>query len=466
MHKQDTVKNANKVNRVLILFVASLGLFISPFMVSAVNVILRPIEKEFGMNAILLNWVATSYLLAAAVFLVPFGRLADIYGRKKMYVLGIAIFTAASLLCAISQSSAMFISFRAVQGLGSAMILGTGVAILTSAFPAEERGRVLGISVAVVYLGLSLGPFLGGILTNGFGWRSIFLVNVPFGVAAVLFALYKLKGQEWAEARGEKFDLTGSLIYGISLSTIMYGFSMLPRFLGYFLIALGMVGILIFGIYEAKIKSPVLNTALFLKNKVFLFSCIATLINYSATFAVGYLLSLYLQYAKDFDSRMVGIILVVQPVVQVIFSPLAGKFSDKKKPQIIASMGMVLTTLGLFPLIFLSKDTSLLFIMGCLIILGLGLALFSSPNTNAIMTSVERKFYGVASGIIGTMRLVGQMLSMGIVTLVFALYIGKVQIGSQNQEIFVNSMKLIFIILTVFSFVGIFTSLARNEKGT
>jgi MFS family permease len=205
----------NNTSKKVTLAVATMTSFLTPFMGSSVNVALPSIGKEFSMNAVSLSWVVSSYLLSAAVFLVPLGRIADIYGRKRVLTYGIIAFTAFSLLLAISNSPLILISLRVLQGIGSAMIFGTGIAILTSVFPVKERGRALGINVASVYLGLSLGPFLGGILTQHFGWRSIFLVNVPIGLAVISMIFWKLKG-EWAEAKGEKFDIAGSIIYGLA----------------------------------------------------------------------------------------------------------------------------------------------------------------------------------------------------------------------------------------------------------
>jgi EmrB/QacA subfamily drug resistance transporter len=388
--------------------------------------------------------------------------VADIYGRKKILLLGIIIFTVFSFLLAIATSSALIIALRALQGLGSAMIFGTGVAILTSAFPARERGRALGINVASVYLGLSLGPFLGGILTESFGWRSIFLINVPLGLIVVFMILWKLKG-EWAEAQGEKFDFTGSIIYGISLISFMYGLSILPDLSAVWFLAIGVLCLLAFIWWEMKSSSPILNLNLIRRNMVFAFSNIAALINYSATFAVAFLLSLYLQYTQGMSAQTAGIILIAQPIVMAIVSPLAGRLSDKIQPRIIASLGMALTAAGLLYFSFIDADTTIAVIILGLVIVGLGLALFSSPNTNAIMSSVENKYYGVSSAILSTMRMVGNILSMGIVTVLFAVFIGRVEITPEYYAPFLDSMKVTFVVFAVLCFLGIFASLARGR---
>jgi len=341
------------------------------------------------------------------------------------------------------------------------MIFSIGMAILTSVYPVGERGRALGINVATVYLGLSLGPFLGGLLTQYFGWRSIFLANVPIGLIVIVVVAWKLEG-EWAGAKGEKFDFLGSGVYSLALVAIMYGLSRLPAALGAWLVLVGVVGIAAFAWWEARIGNPVLDVKLFGKNAVFAFSNLAALINYSATAAVGFLLSLYLQYIKGFSPQSAGLILVSQPVVQALFSPFAGRLSDRIEPRIVASLGMALTVIGLFCLTFLGPGTSLPFVVASLMLLGLGFALFSSPNTNAIMSSVERRFYGVASATLGTMRLTGQMLSMGIAMLLFSLYIGRVQITPEYYALFLRSAKTAFIIFSGLCFGGVFASLARG----
>ena len=449
-------------SRAAALFAATLAVFLTAFTGSSINIALPAMGRDFSMDAILLSWVPTSFFLAAAMFLVPIGRFADIHGRKKVFALGMSVFTSASLLAGLAPSAAVLIAARALQGIGSAMISGTGVAILTSVFPAQERGRVLGINVAVVYLGLSLGPPLGGILTQQLGWRSIFLVTLPLGLAGIAFVLWRLEG-EWAEARGESFDLLGSVFYAAALVALMYGFSLLPDLAGAALIALGVVGFVGFGAWELNSKSPVLNLRLFRGNRTFTFSNLAALIHYSAVFAVSFLLSLYLQYIKGLSPQQAGLILIFQPVVQFLFSPAAGRLSDRVEPRILASAGMMLTSLGLFLLVFLSPATPLWAIVTILILLGFGYALFSSPNMNAIMGAVERKFYGVASGMLATMRLIGQVLSMGIATLLFALFLGRVEITPDLYPLFATSARAAFVVFAVLCVIGVFASLARGD---
>ncbi|UCH21312.1 MAG: MFS transporter [Deltaproteobacteria bacterium] len=452
----------DKATKLTALIIASLGSFITPFMVSSINIALPAIGKEFRADAVLLSWVATSYLLAAAVSLVPFGKLADIYGRKKIYIYGITLFTLTSLLSAVSISVPMLIFFRIFQGAGSAMVFATGIAILTSVYPIEERGKVLGIAVAAVYTGLTCGPFFGGFLTHHFSWRSIFIINIPFGGVILVLIFSKLKG-EWKGAEGQTFDLTGSIIYGTAIFAFMYGFTLLPETLSMILILTGLVGLTAFVKWETVALSPVFEVNLFRNNRTFAFSCVAALINYGATFAVSFLLSLYLQYIKGLSPQNAGLVLVSTPVMMAIFSPLAGRLSDSVEPRVIASLGMGLTALGLMLLILLDNNTVFIYIIASLMILGFGFALFSSPNMNAIMSSVDKRFYGIASASVGTMRLLGQMLSMGIATLIFALFIGRAQISPDYYPALIKSVRAAFIVFSVLCICGIFFSLYRGR---
>jgi EmrB/QacA subfamily drug resistance transporter len=442
--------------------VAALAAFLTPFMSSAVNVALPVIAGEFAMDAVSRYWVNIAFLLVAAVFLVPLGKVADLYGRKKVFAGGLLVYTLASLLCGLAPSALWLIGSRALQGLGGAMMFGTGVAILTSVFPAGERGKVLGLNTAVTYLGLSVGPALGGVLTQQLGWRSIFLIGVPLGLIALVLVFWKLKG-EWAAGQGERFDFAGAVVYGLALVALMAGFSRLPALPGAALIAAGVVGLAAFIWWETRAANPVLNLNLFRRSAVFAFSNLAALINYSATFAVGVLLSQYLQYVKGFTPQQAGIALLPQPVVMAAFSWLTGWLSDKIEARILASAGMGVTVIGLALLAFLGEGTALGFIVFCLILLGLGFALFSSPNTNAVMGSVERQSYGVASATLATMRSVGQTFSQGIVIVVFAVTVGEVAITPQVYPQFLAAVRIAFGVFAALCFAGVFASLARGN---
>ncbi|MGQ9546560.1 MAG: MFS transporter [Dehalococcoidia bacterium] len=452
----------NGASKGAVLLVTTTAAFVFPFMSSAVNIALPRLGKELSLDAVMLGWIATAYLLSSAALLVPLGRIADIYGRKKIFTYGMVIFTLSSLLAAMASSANMLLSCRVFQGIGGAMLAGTAVALLTTVFPANERGKVLGINVAATYIGLSLGPILGGVLTQHLGWRSIFVLSALLGLVIIAVVLWQLKG-EWTGAKGERFDFAGSMIYVLGLVALVYGFTILPEMSGAWLIVGGIIGLLAFVWWETRTRSPVLNMSLFRNSRAFTFSNLAALINYSATFAISFLMSLYLQYLKGFTPQSAGLILGAMPAMQAIFSPLAGRLSDRIEPKLIASAGMALTTVGLIIFIFVNEETSLKLIIGNLILMGLGFAFFSSPNTNAVMSSAPKTAYGVASATLATMRGVGMAFSMGVAMLMVALYMGRVQITPEYYSLFLQSLKTSFIVFAVLCFGGIFASLARGK---
>lgn len=436
--------------------------FLTPFVGSATNVALPAIGRDLSLGAVGLSWVATTYLLSAAAFLVPLGKLADIHGRRAVFVRGLAVYGLTSLGCALAPSAPWLLAGRAAQGLGGAMIFGTSVALLTSVFPPERRGAALGVNVAAVYLGLSLGPFLGGVMTSWLGWRSVFWANAVLGVLTALVAARGLRG-EWAEARDERLDVAGSLLYGTALVLLMLGLGSLPGGRGAILLGGGGLLLLAFLLWERRTPHPVLDVGLLLGNRVFALSNAAALVNYAATFAVGFLLSLFLQEVEGLSAPAAGTVLVMQPALQALVSPFAGRLSDRVEARYVASTGMGLIAVGLAALSFVGAGTPRPLILGCLAFLGCGFGLFSSPNTNAVMGSVERRSYGVASATLATMRLVGQMLSMGMAALALGLLVGHGVSIAERPEAFVTAMRACFVVFALLCVLGGLASLARGN---
>ena len=454
-HEDTSLKKCALVTSVL-------ASFLTPFMGSAVNLAIPSIGRSLNGGAVMLSWVVSSFLLATAALLLPIGRLADIIGRKKIFVLGILIFSLFSLLCGFAWSLASLIALRFFQAVGGAMIFGTSIAILTSVYPPQERGRVLGINVASVYIGLSLGPALGGVLNHQLGWQSIFYFSAFLGLVTFLFAVTKLKG-EWADAEGEYFDFSGAVIYMAGIAATILGFSLIAESFAKYVFAAGLALLVIFVRHEARAAQPLLDVRLFSHNIVFAFSNLAALINYSATFALGFLLSLYLQIIRGFDSQIAGLILLSQPVLMASLSPLAGRLSDRVEPRIVSSWGMGLTALGLFAFIFIGEMMPVWEIVLFLIVIGVGFALFSSPNTNAVMGSVEKRLYGVASSTLATMRLLGQAISMAVASLVIHLYLGDVKLSEASHQALEHSISIAFAVFAATCFIGIFASHARGN---
>jgi EmrB/QacA subfamily drug resistance transporter len=455
------ISMAGEREKKVILLVASLASFLVPYTGSSITVALPAMAAQFHADAMTLGWIISAYIIAAAVFIVPFGRYADIVGRKKIFLSGVLVFTLASLACAFSPAEDLLIFFRFLQGIGGAMLFATSVAIVTQVYGPGERGAALGITIASVYAGLSIGPFLGGILTDHFGWPAIFLVNIPIGLVTVGLTLQGVR-HEWADAAGERFDLSGAVVYGVMLFTVIYGILLLPAPAGLLWIAAGTGAGFIFYRQEMRIKSPLIDLSVFSGNRTFVFSNIAAMINYGATYGVGVLLSLYLQYIQGFTAEAAGLILVAQPVVQTIFSPLAGRLSDRIEPRIVATVGMALTTLGLSFFIFLTPTTPVWVIIASLMVLGLGYGLFSSPNTNAIMSSVENRHLGIASGMNATVRSLGQLLSMAIAMFCFTIFIGTAAITPAVYPALMTSVTGAFVVFTVICILGVGASYVRG----
>lgn len=453
----------NNPDRNFLLIVTMAANFFNPFMGAAVNVALKKIGSDFDMNAIGISWVTMSFLLASAIFLVPFGRLGDIWGRSKMFMYGNIFFTIATLLAGLSINGNMMITMRFIQGITAAMMTSTTMALVISAFPPSERGKVIGFNVSAVYIGSSLAPMIGGYLTDTIHWRSIFIINAVTSAIISIIVIWKLR-KEWSEVVKEKFDYKGSVIFMAAISMLMYGFSKLPDNDAIILTILGLIGLFIFAKVELKMPYPVLEIRLFTQNRVFALSNFSALINYAATFAISFMLSLYLQYVKGLEAREAGLVLIAQPVVMAIVASFSGRLSDKKNPKTLSAIGMGITTLGLLILSFIQYDTSNTYIISGLIILGAGFGMFSSPNTNVIMSSVEPRVYGTASATLATMRTTGMMFSMAIATLTIHLFLGNAKINPENIPQFVSSTQIVFIVFTILCFIGVFTSMTKPNK--
>lgn len=460
--ESDATSKDQVATRKAVAFVVNTGAFLAPFMAASLNLGLPAMGRDLHMGAAGLSWVASAFLLAAAVCTVPLGRMADIYGRRRVLLYGNVIYAVSSLLSALAFSPATMLVSRVLQGVGGAMLFATGMAMLTSVFPPGARGRVLGNNVTAVYLGLSCGPFVGGFLTGHFGWRSVFLVNFVLGMILVAVVLWKLRG-EWAEARGEAFDRLGALMYGATLVLLMLGFAKLTHGYGPVLVGAGLVLLVGFVLWERRQQSPVLQVGLFRSNPVFAFSNLAALIHYSATFAVTFVMSLFLQSVQGRTPQGAGLVLVAQPVMMALFSPLAGRLSDRIEPRLLASFGMSLTTLGVFLLAFVEAHTPVALIVADLVVLGFGFAFFSSPNTNAVMSSLDRRYLGVGSGILGTMRVLGQNLSMGVVMMLVGLYLGSRSVGADTQAEFMRALRVVFLTFSALGVLGVLASLARGR---
>ncbi len=441
----------------LLLLICTVLSFFTVFAVNAVTIVIPSIASEYGMSNIIQNWVTIIFLLVVAVLSVPAGQISAKFGLKKVTNISIVLFIIISVVNVLVTTQEQFLACRFILGISLAFINVTSMAMIVSAFPPEERGKALGINITGVYVGLSLSPVLGGILNYNLGWRSVVLFGVPFLFVILALLLTKID-EEWISFKGIPLDIKGSLTYGIGMVLFMYGFTILNTQLGIVLTILGILILIIFGLIELRREYPVFNINFF-KNHKFLSANFASLCAYLATYAVTTILNYHLQYIKGFDSQTAGLILLVAPLCQVVLAPIAGRLSDKYVPQILAAIGMALGTISLFLFSSLNGQSPLEFLILSMIIYGIGFGLFSPPNTNVIMGSVPPKDTSVASAAVATMRTVGQAMSMGILTLVFAFVMGNVPIIEQYYPLLISSCQITCLICVVLCIASVFASL-------
>lgn len=450
-----------------VLATVCLAQFVVPLMFTAVGVALPAMGRELGATALQLGLVEQLYALSLAATMLTFGRLGDLIGRKRVFLTGLALFTVLTAALALTSSVELLIVQRFLQGLGSAILLSGSMALVASAFPPEVRGRMLGVVSGFTYAGLTLGPMLGGFVTTHLGWRFVFWMVVPPGAAACILGLVHMRG-EWREARGESMDWQGSALYAVAVSLVMLGASHLgdrPG-LGGGMMGAGMMGLAAFVLLESRRTHPLLDVSLFAGSRFFTLSCLAAMGIYAATLGVMFFMSLYLQVAKGMSASSAGLVLLIQPLIQTIVSPLSGRLADRIAPERLANLGMALNTAGLvLAAFFLGPDTPLWLVGAVLACIGLGVGIFITPNTVVILAGVERRQYGMASGIVGTMRTLGLAVSMTTVTLVFSLLMGGQAVTPATLPGFLSSMQACLMAFAGFSCLGLGASLGRGGRG-
>ncbi len=446
----------------LILLICTVLSFFTVFAVNAVNIVIPTIASEFYMSNIVQNWVTIIFLLVVAVLSIPAGQISGKYGLKKVTIISIILFIVISIVNVCVTSQEQFLACRFILGIALSFINVTSMAMIVSAFPPQERGKALGINITGVYVGLSLSPVLGGILNYNLGWRSVVLFGVPF-LFVILALLLTRIDEEWISFENVSLDLKGSFTYAIGMVLFMYGFTILNTQLGIILTILGVIILVVFGLIELRQANPVFDIRFF-KNHKFLSANFASLCAYLATYAVTTILNYHLQYIKGFDSQTAGIILLVAPLCQVVLAPIAGRLSDRFVPQILAAIGMGLGTVSLFLFSSLNAGTSMEFLIVAMVIYGVAFGLFSPPNTNVIMGSVPPKDTSAASAAVATMRSVGQAMSMGILTLVFAFIMGDVPIIAEYYPLLITSCQITCVICVVLCIASVFASLVGMKS--
>ena len=435
--------------------------FASALLISTVNVALPAIAADLAIDATLLNWVPLIFLTASATFVLPFARLSDRFGRKRVFLIGIVGLSIASLCAAKAESAAMLIAMRFLQGVCAAGGFVTVISIVSAALPIQVRGRAFGIIASMMYLGLTLGPVIGGFVVDYYGWRLTFIIQVPVSLYA-LWIGWRID-EEWMGPDYASFDFAGALVYGAAIITLSCGVAYLPSLLGVAAIAASIAAIAGLVVLEARLREPLFNVRLFQTHTTFAFSCAAAFLMYAATFSNVVLMSLYLQYLKSMSAQAAGLILLVQPLAIALTAPFAGRLSDRFEPRFVASLGIALTGIGLSMLAMIDADTPLDFIIPSLAVSGVGFALFAPVNANAVMSSVEPDHYGMAAGAHACLRVVGQMVSMIVVTLIFALVIGRVQITPHSYVELGTSIRLSFWVMVTLCIPASYFSLNRGN---
>lgn len=442
-----------------LLIVGILVSFLTPFVRSSINLALPSIANEFNSSAVFLTGITTVYLLVNAILYIPFGRIGDIYGRKRIFQYGLIIFTISSFISAFSISEEMFMITRIFQAIGNAMIFANLNAMISSAFPVSERGRAFGLTSMGVFVGLVFGPILGGVITGIVGWRALFYLDTVIGIIAA-FAITRFK-HDWIDAKEEKLDILGSFLLGLSIISIIYGFSNFTSKYSLFLVIGGIIGLSIFYLVEKRVTFPLINFDLF-KSKSFTFGNITAFINYGAFVTIGFIISLYLQYLKGYGPLTAGLIVSIQSIVMIIVSPFAGKLSDKINPETVSTAGMVLTTIGVAIMTLINFENALYVGGLSLIIFGAGIGLFYSSNTKVVLSSVDKQYFGIASATLSNVRSMGQIFAMGIVMLIISTLLGNAQIEPSNYPELIISLKNSLIVIAILSAIGIFTSVFKD----
>ena len=459
---QDTASGSRRMTVIVVVITS----FTTAFTGSSLNLSIPSIAFDYGVSATLVGWMVTAYALSVAAFAVPFGRIADITSRKKILVIGIAGFSACCGLSALAPSFMFLLILRFAQGVFASMIFSTNSAIIISAFPPQMRGKAIGYNLAGVYVGLSSGPVIGGIINAHLGWRSIFVFTCGLVLIAGILAALRIPADKASRA-GRPLDVPGNLLFILFIVALMYGLSRITEggLLAPVLIAVGLASGVAFVIHEYRQQDPAVDVRLFVRNRGFGLSNLSALLNYSVTAGLSYLMSIYLQVVQGYPSQTAGLIMVSQPVIMALLSPRFGRLSDRVSPFKLSSIGMAVTGAGMVMLLFIGQSTHVVYVIASLFMTGLGFSMFSSPNTNAIMSCVDRSDYGVASSLVSTMRTIGQTMGMVVVTMISAFHLGAMPLAEAPTDLLLKVLHASFGASVIFCATGVIISLQRKRDG-
>lgn len=451
----------SKRDQRIVLFASCIAIFITPLMGSMVVLALSTIGTDFGISTHDQGWITTAYFLSSVVFLVPLARGSDLIGKRKVFMTGLLVTIAGASLASFAPSFGMLLLCRIIMGAGGAAISCTSVAMISEVYPRHQRGTALGLNTAMVYAGSSLGPVLGGFLVDSpLGWHSTFYMVIPFCVVA--FAAIWMFKTEFVATKGEPFDYKGTFLFGAGITAATYGMLNIPHWYSVPLMAAGVAVIYLFYRMQKKEQYPVLNVRVF-EYKKYTRSVITTLLNYASSFAVSFFVALYLQDVYDLTARQAGMVLLIQPVIQTVFTPLTGRLSDRMDDRILPTVGMIFTTLGLLMITTFTAEKNFVQVAAALVMLGFGFAMFSAPNTNVVMSSVSERLYSEASGTLSMMRQAGMLVSMGIALGCVSLFMGDAGITDSIYN-FMNAMRATFIICAAMCVIGTFLSWFRGKN--
>ena len=456
-----------------VILAVGIGTFMSSLDSSIVNLVMPLIKNDYRISLSMVEWIVTAYLLVVSSLLLTFGRIADLYGHKRVYSAGFIIFIAGSLFCGLSFNIAMLIICRIVQALGASMLFSTGTAIITNAVPAENRGKALSVTAIAVALGLCAGPVIGGTLSTLFGWQSIFYINIPVGILG--FILVQKNIPQDKKTISVPFDILGSLMIFLALLFILLPLNIsgdydIPPVEFISSIVAGLLLIALFAIHELRHKYPLFNIGLF-KNRVFAASNAAALFIYMAQFIMVFLAPFYLEGLREYSALRSGLLYLPMPLAIMCIAPISGSLSDRFGSRYLSAAGAFVMSIGLSMLSLLNLNTSSAFIIISMIVTGLGFGMFQTPNNSAIMGNVPHGNRGTASGTLATMRNIGMVMGVAVSGALFSFYQSKAmalyskqgQTGALlHSSTFTYSLHLTF--LTAAS-VAIIAMIASYLKG-
>lgn len=437
--------------------------FISTFAGSALTIAIPSMGSYFNMGTYSVGWMITLYMLAVAAFSTPLGNLADDTGRRRILMIGVVSFGVTSVFSVFAWNALVMLLLRLLQGISAAMIFATNMPIAISAFSEKERGKAIGLVTAGTYTGLALGPVLGGILNECLGWKSIFIFSALTSLVSFVCIIKGVNRDEVKRIEGKQ-NISGNVIYAFMIATFIYGLTSFNSIsFGWVFILIGILLGFVFVKNELRAENPIIDVRIFAGNMTYTLSNLTALLNFCATFAIGYLLSIYLQVVLGYSSRAAGLILITQPIFMAALSPIMGKLSDKLSAYKMATVGMALCTVSLLFFAFLNKETSTIMVILALAVIGIGVAFFSSPNTNMIMGCVPTSKFAVANSILATMRTTGQSCAMAIITIVVSGTIGDVDLYELSSGQLINTIHVSFIVFTVLCAIGIAMSMQRKH---